>query len=185
MVTCSRMIQSFSKDGCLPFPRYLGASSPRWEVPVYAVLFNTAWLTIFGLLLFASPLAIVAIQSASVVMLQCSYLPVTFLFLFRGRKWVDEELRITRTFTMGKQWGPIINIIALAYISITTVFFLFPSVYPVTSASLMNYAVVVVVVSALLATVNWFVFVRNHFTAPLGLLTVHSTATTSTDSTIS
>jgi len=171
MITCSRMIQSFSKDGCLPFKQYLGVVNPRLETPVWAVLFTTAWLTVFGLLIFASPVAVLAVQSASVVMLQVSYLPVIFLFLIRGRRWLN-DMGVIRTFTMGRL-GSTANIIALSYIGITTVFFLFPSVYPVSSPSLMNYSVVVLAISALLAMINWYTYARSRFTAPQGLIDVH------------
>jgi choline transport protein len=168
MITCSRMIQSFSKDDCLPFKRYLSKQNANLETPVWAVLFNTAWLTVFGLLVFASPVAIIAIQSASVVMLQFSYLPAIFLFLVRGRARL-QDLGMVRTFTVGK-YGSLVNVIALGYIAITSVFFLFPSVYPVADPSLINYAVVVMAVTSLLAAANWYAYARSRFTVPGGLV---------------
>lgn len=84
--TTSRMIQSFANDHNLPGQRWLGKTDPRFEVPVWAVLFNAFWLIVFGCLIFAPPAILPAIQGASVVMLQISYVPTIFAMLFWGRR---------------------------------------------------------------------------------------------------
>lgn len=180
MITASRMVQAYANDGCLPFQKKLAHISPKHEVPVYAVLFCCFWYTVFGLILFGSVIAVQAIVSASVVMLQLSYVVPIAGMLFGGRKRIfnasggsgDEQdvddipIPSDIKYAMGPVWGPVINTAALCYIVVTTVLFLLPSYIPVTSGSLMNYSVVVVGTTLVLATVNWFASAREHYTGP-------------------
>lgn len=170
VITSTRMLQAFAKDGCLPFNKHLGHISLRTETPIYAALANFIFLTIFGLLLFGSTIAVQALQSAAVVMLQLSYLPPIVLQLFSGRKILSEKgSKIQQRLKLGTKIGPIVNILAICYICLTTVFFLLPPVVPVQTASMMNYAVVVLVFCVLLAFVNWFVYARRNFEEPINL----------------
>lgn len=175
MLTSSRMIQAYANDGCLPFRSKLAYVSPRFEVPTYAVLFCFGCYVVFGVILFGSVIAVQAIVSASVVLLQISYVVPIAGMLFGGRKRIygaqdqqDEEVPIPKDikYSLGPVLGPIINSAALAYIAVTTVLFLFPSYIPVTSGSFMNYAVVVVATTIFLATINWFVFARKDYAGP-------------------
>ncbi|GAC93394.1 choline transport protein [Pseudozyma hubeiensis SY62] len=177
MITASRMVQAYANDGCLPFKNKLAYVSPKLEVPVYAVLFCCFWYTVFGLILFGSVIAVQAIVSASVVLLQLSYIVPIAGMLFRGRRRIfspsendddDDEITIPTDikYTLGPVFGPLVNTAALCYIAVTTVLFLMPSYIPVTSGSLMNYSVVVVGTTTLLATINWFVFARKTYTGP-------------------
>lgn len=162
------MVQSFAKDGCLPLPHLIGSVSSTLETPVWAALLNLFFLTIFGLLLFGSSLAVQGVQSASVVMLQSSYIPAILAHIFYGRKTVLSS-RLKPFLSFGEVFGPILNVAAIVYIFITTVFFLFPSVYPVKNASMMNYSVVVLAISLSLAATNWFLYARQHFRGPLNV----------------
>ncbi|TKY85903.1 hypothetical protein EX895_005444 [Sporisorium graminicola] len=184
MITTSRMVQAYANDGCLPFQSKLGSISPRYQVPVYAVLFCCTCYTVFGVVLFGSVIAVQAIVSASVVLLQLSYVVPIAGMLFGGRKRIfnaqrsdcsddnddddDDEIPIPSEikYTLGPVLGPIINTAALCYILLTTVLFLLPSYIPVTSPSLMNYSVVVVAATLALAAANWFVFARKQYTGP-------------------
>uniref|UniRef100_V5EKH9 Amino acid transporter n=2 Tax=Kalmanozyma brasiliensis (strain GHG001) TaxID=1365824 RepID=V5EKH9_KALBG len=182
MITSSRMVQAYAADGCLPFHKKLAYVSPKYQVPVYAVLFCCFWYVVFGVILFGSVIAVSSIVSASVVMLQLSYVVPIAGMLFGGRKRIfkrtnadgdkadedDDEIPIPSDikYTLGPVVGPIINTIALCYIVLTTVLFLFPSYIPVTSGTYMNYSVVVVSSTVMLAIVNWFAFARRGYTGP-------------------
>ncbi|CDS00943.1 related to GABA permease [Sporisorium scitamineum] len=179
MITSSRMVQAYANDGCLPFKSKLGSISSKHEVPVYAVLFCCTCYAIFGVILFGSVIAVQAIVSASVVLLQLSYVVPIAGMLFGGRKRIfnaersdndddDDEVPIPPEikYTLGPILGPIINAAALSYILLTTVLFLLPSYIPVTSPSLMNYLVVVVGTTFALAAVNWFAFARKRYLGP-------------------
>ncbi|KAJ1026696.1 hypothetical protein NDA16_002294 [Ustilago loliicola] len=180
MLTSSRMVQAYANDGCLPFQKKLAHVSPKWEVPIYAILFCSGIYVIFGVILFGSVIAVQAIVSASVVMLQLSYVVPIAGILFGGRRRIfnasaadkeneeDDDVPIPADikYTLGPVWGPIVNTAALCYIALTTVLFLMPSYVPVTSGSLMNWSVLVVGVTLLLAMINWFAFARKDYTGP-------------------
>ncbi|SAM82138.1 related to GABA permease [Ustilago bromivora] len=182
MLTSSRMVQAYANDGCLPLlQKKLAYISPRWQVPIYAILFCCAIYVVFGLILFGSVIAVQAIVSASVVMLQLSYLVPIAGMLFGGRKRIfgasaadkenneehdDVPIPSDIKYTLGPLMGPMINTAALCYIALTTVLFLMPSYIPVTSGSYMNWSLVVVATTVLLATINWFAFARKHYTGP-------------------
>ncbi|SPO25462.1 related to GABA permease [Ustilago trichophora] len=180
MITSSRMVQAYANDGCLPFKNKLAKVSPDYEVPVYAVLLCGACYAVFGVILFGSVIAVQAIISSSVVLLQLSYVVPIAGMLFGGRKRifnpsidknnddVDDEIPIPTEikYKMGPILGPIINTAALCYICLTTVLFLLPSYIPVLSGSMMNWSVVVVGTTFFIATVNWFVFARKDYTGP-------------------
>ncbi len=55
VITCTRMLQAFASDKCIPLHRFISQIHPRTETPVYAALTNLVFLTIVGLLLFAVP----------------------------------------------------------------------------------------------------------------------------------
>lgn len=178
-ITTSRMIHAYAVDGCLPFKAYLGRISTRYQVPIWSIMFNFAWLTIFGFMTLGSSLVILIIQSASVVMLQVSYIPVIVLMVIRGRKWIA-GLDYKPTFNLGPRLGFATNLFALCYISVMTIFFLFPSNYPVTTAGKMNYAVVVFFTAVLLGICNYLLFARKHYIQPHGLEEIIAQITTST-----
>ncbi len=100
-------------------------------------------------------------------MLQLSYIPAIFLHLLHGRKSLRQQPEhIASRLRLGPTWGPIVNVCAIGYILLTSVFFLFPPVIPVVSASMMNYAVVVLAVVVLFAVINWFLYARRTFRGP-------------------
>lgn len=161
MVTSSRMVAAYARDGCLPLGRKLSKVSQRYEVPIGSVLFCCGCYAVFGIILFGSVIAVQAIVSASVVLLQLSYLPPICEMLLGGRKRIfssttDDIPNPKETkYSLGPLLGPIINAIALAYIALTTVLFLLPSAVPVTSGAMMNWSVVVAGVTVVLAGINW------------------------------
>ncbi|GAB1198893.1 hypothetical protein APSETT444_008223 [Aspergillus pseudonomiae] len=101
-----------------------------------------------------------AIISSSVVMLDISYgIPIAVNCL-RGRTMLPE-----RTFVLPNTLGWIANIIALTYISLTTVLFLFPPVLPATGSS-MNYCVAAFGIILVISTFQWVIDGRKNFTGP-------------------
>ena len=167
VITSTRMLQAFASDQSVPLHRFVGHVSRRTQTPVWAALSNLVFLIIIGLLLFGSSIAVQALQSSAVVLLQLSYIPSLTLHLVHGRTVLRQQSdKVAARLRLGPSWGPIINVCAIVYILLTTVFFLFPPVIPVTSGSTMNYAVVVTAIVVLLAVVNWFAFARRHFRGP-------------------
>lgn len=102
------------------------------------------------------------------------------LVLIRGRHLLNPPSLPAPTLTLGPIFGPICNVIGLAFTAFTTVLFLFPPDLPVTGEN-MNYAVVVFGVicksclvalyltSVIVAMITWIVQGRKHFVGPRDL----------------
>ncbi|PWN44142.1 hypothetical protein IE81DRAFT_321539 [Ceraceosorus guamensis] len=87
----SRQTQSFAKDR--GFPRllsdYLAKENERTGTPIWSITFSTAWVIIFGCIFLGSETALNSILSASVVLLQISYILPIALVLTKGRNCMD------------------------------------------------------------------------------------------------
>lgn len=55
------------------------------------------------------------------------------LLLVRGRQLLELPGAPPRKFDLGPIWGPVSNVVGLAFAALTTVFFLFPPALPVTA----------------------------------------------------
>lgn len=71
----SRMVWSFARDrGMGPASPWLGAVHPTFKSPLWSVVFVAFWILAFGCISLGSSVALNAIVSASVVLLQISYI---------------------------------------------------------------------------------------------------------------
>ncbi|EAU38444.1 hypothetical protein ATEG_01687 [Aspergillus terreus NIH2624] len=160
MATSSRMIYAFARDGGLPASPFFSKVHDKLKVPLNALYLTNALVIIFGLIFLGSSSAFNAIVSSSVVMLDISYgIPIAINCL-RGRKMLPE-----RPFVLPNAVGWTVNLIALAYISLTTVLFLFPPEIPVTGSN-MNYCVAAFGIILIISTFQWIVDGRKNFTGP-------------------
>ncbi|KAJ3467546.1 hypothetical protein MRS44_005110 [Fusarium solani] len=66
MTTSARMTYAFARDRGLPFSNVWAVVHPTLDVPLNALLWTTAWVIIFGLILLGSSSAFNAITAASV-----------------------------------------------------------------------------------------------------------------------
>jgi choline transport protein len=169
MTIASRMTMAVARDRLFgrisePFTRI----HPVLKVPVWAIAFVSGWVVVFGLIFLGSSAALNAILSASVVLVQISYIITIALVLFRGNEVLEPAGYPVRTFTLGK-FRPIINVCALIFAIVTSVFFVFPGALPV-SGPTMNYVIVVVAIVTLMCAVTWIVDGRKHFTGPKNIV---------------
>jgi len=93
------------------------------------------------------------------------------LLLVRGRQLLELPGAPPRKFDLGPIWGPVSNVVGLAFAAFTTVFFLFPPVLPVT-ANNMNYTVVVFSIIMTASTITWWADGRKNFQGPKGMETM-------------
>jgi amino acid transporter len=85
MIAASRQIFAFSRDGALPFSRFLYCINSSTRTPVRCVGFGAFMAGLFGLLAFAGPAASGAIFSLGVVAQYLAYLvPISSRFLFKN-----------------------------------------------------------------------------------------------------
>lgn len=166
----SRTTQSLAADRGIPFSKFF-ASETRWvNVPVPAITMNTFWVIIFGCVYLGSSAALNAILSASVVLLQISYVVPVILLLTRGRALLDTvSFHVgPRHFNLGK-FGYAINAWSVFFAIFTNIFFVFPPELPVDSSS-MNYTVVVAFgIVPFLAILSWVFHGRKEYNGPRNL----------------
>ncbi|KXN84202.1 GABA-specific permease [Leucoagaricus sp. SymC.cos] len=81
LLAASRQTFAFSRDGALPFSKWLYRMNPRTRTPVNVVLFDASLSVLLGLLAFAGEQAINAIFSMSVTAIYIAYtIPIVVRF---------------------------------------------------------------------------------------------------------
>ncbi|KAH0496162.1 hypothetical protein TgHK011_003540 [Trichoderma gracile] len=160
MTTSSRMIFAFARDGGLPASKVFARVHPKLGLPLNALILTSVVVIIFGLIFLGSSSAFNAIISASVVTLDLSYgLPIAVNCL-QGRRKLPE-----RKWVLPGWFGWTADIIALSYIGLTTVLFVFPPVLPVTGSN-MNYCIVAFAIIIAISLFQWVIDGRKNFTGP-------------------
>jgi amino acid transporter len=153
-VAASRATWAFARDDAIPGAKLWAKVDTRLGVPMWALALTTIVQALLGLINLGSSSAFIAFVSVGVQALALSYgLPVA-LSLWAGRREVNQA-----RWTMGKVIGPIINGIALLWITFELVLFSMPTALPVTPVT-MNYASVVLVGFGTIATVWYIVHAR-------------------------
>ncbi|KIL59816.1 hypothetical protein M378DRAFT_84638 [Amanita muscaria Koide BX008] len=148
LTAASRQIFAFSRDGGLPFSRYLYKVDHRVYAPVRCVWFVAAAALLLGLLSFAGTNAIGAVFSLVICSQNFSY-AVPIIARFLG----GQDLK-RGPFHLGKLSQPIAAI-AVTWLIFTMVVFLFPA-NSEPDAPNMNYAVVVMGGVLLLSTAYFY-----------------------------
>ena len=109
MTTSSRMSYAFARDRGLPLSRIFAKVHTGLDVPLYALIWTTAWVIIFGCIFLGSSSAFNAIVSASVVALGVTYAIPPTINCMRGRKMLPE----TRPFKLPGWFGWTANLVSL------------------------------------------------------------------------
>ncbi|KAL1406007.1 hypothetical protein Q8F55_007690 [Vanrija albida] len=158
----SRMVMSFARDrGLGHLSRFVAPIHPTLRVPLWAVAFVTLWVVVISLIYLGSSAALNGIIASAVVFLQASYAVPIALVLVRGERCYAGH---TRSWSLGRARRPV-NALALAFLSLTSVCFLFPPALPVAGSS-MNYAVVVFGAVLLMCGATWAIDGRRNFHGP-------------------
>jgi len=112
-----------------------------------------------GLLGFSSA-ALLSLAGASVIGLYTSYATPIFLRITSGR-----DKLVPGSFTLGRWFVPI-GAIAVAWVAFINVLLMFPTVLP-TTASNMNYSVVIIMSVFIYASLSWVISARKWFKGPI------------------
>lgn len=160
LTATSRILFALARDDGIPFSYCFVQVWGVSKVPVRTVVLTAVLDTILMFFSLFSSQALTAILGTSVVGYQLSY-AIVFVerFIFRYR-WKPGP------FSIGILSLPFALIAAVWQIS-TSVVFLWPTVFPVTAAT-MNYTVVVASGFMFIAAVYWILFARYHFVGPYG-----------------
>ncbi|KAJ5545553.1 Amino acid/polyamine transporter I [Penicillium sp. DV-2018c] len=174
MTTSSRMIFAFARDGGLPASKFFARVHPTLKLPLNALILSVVVVIAFGCIFLGSSSAFNAIISASVVALDLSYgIPIAINCLQGRRSLPERKWQLPRTL------GWIVDMIALSYILLTTVLFVFPPSSTVTGSS-MNYCIAAFAIIILISVFQWIVDGRKNFTGPrvdITLDALHTMAT--------
>ncbi|KAF4458864.1 choline permease [Fusarium albosuccineum] len=161
MTTSARMTYAFARDRGLPFSSVWAVVHPTLEVPLNALLWTTAWVIIFGLILLGSSSAFNAITAASVVALGVTYAIPPFIHLCRGGNMLPED----RPYKLSTPVRWVCSLVGIAWAILTTVLFVFPPELPVTPTN-MNYCIAAFGIILLIAVVTWIFDGRKHYKGP-------------------
>ncbi|KAF4594931.1 amino acid permease [Ophiocordyceps camponoti-floridani] len=160
MTTSSRIIYAFARDGGLPASTVFARVHPKLGQPLNALALSSAVVVLFGLIFMASSSAFNAIMSSSVVALDLSYAMPIAIRCLRGRsRLVQGQWKLSPVL------GWTVDVVSLAYITLTTFLFLLPPVRPVTGTN-MNYCVVAFAVVIVVSVLQWLVDGRKKFVGP-------------------
>jgi len=85
LLVASRQTFAFSRDGALPFSRYLYRINRHTKTPVNTVWFDATFIMVIGLLAFVSTQAIEAVFTIAITASYISYItPITTRFVFKN-----------------------------------------------------------------------------------------------------
>ncbi|OAA48802.1 amino acid/polyamine transporter I [Cordyceps fumosorosea ARSEF 2679] len=160
MTTSSRMIFAFARDGGLPASKFLARVHPQLGLPLNALVLTSVVVIIFGLINIASTNAFNAIISAAVVTLDLSYAMPIAVNCLQGRNTLPD-----RDWKLPTWLGWTCDVIALSYIAITTVLFVFPPERHVTGSN-MNYCIVAFAIILAISVFQWIVDGRKNYAGP-------------------
>ena len=139
---------------------------PGWDIPVNALVAVLIVSLLISALNFGSDVALNAIISLSNAALLFSY--ITTIGAVRLKRLRNEEL-LERRWSLGR-WGPLVNDVALAFLSLSFVLSFFPE-SPVPGAEGMNWAVVIFAFVLVAAAANYWVGgARKGYVAPVSLV---------------
>ncbi|KAH7039573.1 amino acid/polyamine transporter I [Microdochium trichocladiopsis] len=161
--TASRLTWSFARDDAVVLAKYLKRVHPRLHMPVYALFLNFVFCLIAGVLYAASSSAFNAFIGTSAILSQLSITIPIALILYQRRSYA--YLPASRCFRVPNMVGYFCNIVAVAWTTLVTVIFCFPTAAPITGNN-MNYSSVVIGVVLILGAFNWVCYARTRYQGP-------------------
>ncbi|KAK0752623.1 amino acid/polyamine transporter I [Schizothecium vesticola] len=155
----SRCTWAFARDGAIPGSKWWSKVHPTLDMPLNAMMLSMGIQIALGLIWFGSPVAFNAFSGVGVICLTLSYAMPILGSMIGGRKQMQGA-----KFPLGK-FGWLANGIALAWSALALPLFCMPAFIPVTAASV-NYAPVVLVGFAIIASIWYFAWGRKNYRGP-------------------
>lgn len=155
----SRIVFAMVRDGAMPFSKVFYSVNQYTKSPVRSVFLVFVFDAFLLLLPFINTAALAAITGTATVGYQISYaIPILLRVTVGASDWRPGKWNLGR-------WSLPVAWIATVWQIASSVIFFLPLNYPVTSKN-MNYTVVVVVGTLLIASLYWFVSARKFFVGP-------------------
>ncbi|KAG2437148.1 hypothetical protein HYH02_011403 [Chlamydomonas schloesseri] len=159
----ARMLFAFSRDGAVPFHKYIGRVEGRTKAPLVAVWVMMALAALIGAPMFFSPPYIATIETMAVVNTYIAYgIPIACKLL------ADRGAFLPGPYAMRPWLSRCLNAAALLWIALIAVVFSLPTLYPITPGN-MNYNVAGTVLVLALSLGGYYCPVvggRHWFTGP-------------------
>ncbi|CAG9988314.1 unnamed protein product [Clonostachys byssicola] len=160
-ISCSsRLVWQVTKHGGLAFARVFGHVNPKTQIPQNAVFFVGTTTILISLLQVGTQTALNALMGFSFLCVAFSYGVSILLLVVRGRHLLPQN----RYLNLGRLGLPV-NLVALAWIILSSVFLCFPTTLPV-QADTMNYAAPVFFGFLLFFVPNWYFYSKKHYVTP-------------------
>ncbi|KAK0925344.1 hypothetical protein LTR57_004995 [Friedmanniomyces endolithicus] len=161
VATASRQIWSFARDEGVPFSATVAYVSPRWSIPINAILVSLVICILLALINIGSAVALNAVLALGTGSILASYLICISCIAFQR---ISGRPLPPRQWSLGK-WGLPINLVAICWLVPIFVLIQFPGVTPPTAAT-MNFACLLIGSVLLFATLYWFVKGRRVYISP-------------------
>ncbi|KAF7194323.1 Choline transport protein [Pseudocercospora fuligena] len=165
-LSTSRQTWSFARDQGLPFSNWLSKVNVKLEVPANAVVFTCAFTVVLSFINFGSDVAFNAIISLNLVSLMITYQISIACVLYR--RIYQPELLPKARWSLGK-WGVAINTGGLAYSTFCFFWCFWPNVYQPSLVDF-NWSVLMFIVVAIIAAIDWVIRARHVYKGPVVLV---------------
>jgi amino acid transporter len=122
ITSMARMWFAFSRDGGMPGSGFIGQINPKYRTPVNAILVTS----VLAVLITAYSAAYFVVTSISTITLYLAYMfPIYLNWRNKRRNQGEHTDNVTAPWSM-KQWGPLVNLIAIVWIVVISILFILP-----------------------------------------------------------
>ncbi|CAG9952963.1 unnamed protein product [Clonostachys rosea f. rosea IK726] len=156
----SRTLWSAARDDCFPRSDLWKQISPRFEMPMNAVLLQACFSVLYGLVFVQSESAFALMVSASIIFLVSSYvIPQAILLLIDRNQCLPE-----RDFDLGR-FGYAVNLFSTLSTLLLIIACCLPTAFPITYTN-MNYNSIVTACLLIFVWLGWMFSRRDVFKGP-------------------
>ncbi|KAJ5174067.1 uncharacterized protein N7500_001998 [Penicillium coprophilum] len=132
--TASRLTWSLARDRAIIGSKWLSRIHPKFEVPVWGLIFNFVIMFIIGCIYLGSSSAFNAFIGSGLVLQHISYAIPAALLMYRKRSefWLPRD----RAFRLPSVVGWSVNAITIGFAILVLIFYDLPTVLPVTGSNM-------------------------------------------------
>ncbi|KAF2228709.1 amino acid transporter [Viridothelium virens] len=159
----SRQLFAFARDGGVPFYKWLSYVRPGWDTPINSLTVTFLVSAVLSLFCIASPIALNIATSLSQTGLLTSYTIANGCTL---AKRIRREPFPPSQFSLRRNGGFVVNVIAMCFLCIANVFIFFPAA-PNATAETMNWSIVIYGGTAIFMLIYYAARARHVYDGPV------------------